>query len=79
VIVTPNCGRVAEYGKTGFITPPRDVQALADAIMEFDHNRNLVKEMSPLCIKASEAFSIDAYGRRLVEIIGNSNLHWNTK
>ncbi len=69
VIVTPNCGRVVEDGETGFIIPPRDPKALADAIVKFVHNRNLLTEMSPRCIEASKAFSIDSYGAKLVSII----------
>ena len=69
VITTPNCGRVVEDGKTGFIVPPRDAQALADAIRRFVRNPKLAAEMSPRCIEASKAFSIEAYGKRLVEII----------
>jgi hypothetical protein len=69
VIATPNCGRVVEEGKTGFIVPARNPQALADAIMQFIRNRNLSSEMSPQCRNAAAAFSIDAYGQRLVEIV----------
>jgi glycosyltransferase involved in cell wall biosynthesis len=69
VITTPNCGRVVKDGVTGFIVPPRDSQALADAILRCVKNRSLVSEMSPRCRKAVEAFSIDAYGERLIEII----------
>ena len=69
VVATPNCGRVVEEGKTGFIIPPRDPQALADAILKFTTNRNLSAEMAPACRAMVKAFSIDAYGQRLVEII----------
>jgi glycosyltransferase involved in cell wall biosynthesis len=69
VIVTPNCGRVVEDGKTGFIVPARDPQALVEAIMRFVQNRDLSSEMSPTCRETAAMFSIDAYGQRLVEII----------
>ena len=69
VIATPNCGRVVEEGKTGFIIPPRDPKALADAILKFAADRNLSATMAPYCHEAAKAFSIDAYGQRLVEII----------
>lgn len=69
VIVTPNCGRVVQEGKTGFIIPPRDPQALADAILRFMHNPGLSQEMAPFCRQAVNAYSVDAYGKRLVEII----------
>jgi glycosyltransferase involved in cell wall biosynthesis len=69
VIATPNCGRVVEDGITGFIIPPRDARALADAILKFTRNRNLAREMSARCLKAAKIYSIGAYGRRLIEII----------
>ena len=69
VIATPNCGRVVEDGKTGFIIPPRNPLALAEAILKFTADRNLSAAMAPACREALNAYSIDAYGRRLVETI----------
>ncbi len=77
VITTPNCGRVVEEGVTGFIVAARDPQALAVAIMRFVQNRNLASEMSPKCRQAAAAFSISAYGRRLVEIVNQKWLAFN--
>jgi glycosyltransferase involved in cell wall biosynthesis len=69
IIVTPNCGRVVEDGKTGFLVPPRDAKALAQAIMKFVEKPLLAAEMSFCCLQVAQAFSIDAYGKRLVEIV----------
>jgi glycosyltransferase involved in cell wall biosynthesis len=69
VITTPNCGRVVEEGKTGFIVPARDAQALADAILKFATNRNLSASMAPACREAVKAYSVSAYGQNLVKII----------
>ena len=69
VIATPNCGRVVEEGKTGFIIPPRGPQALAEAILKFIRNPELAGAMSPKCREAAAAYSIGAYGERLAEII----------
>ena len=69
VIATPNCGRVVEDGKTGCIVPPRDPQALADAILEFAAQRNRLADMAPACREAVKVYSVDTYGQRLVEII----------
>jgi glycosyltransferase involved in cell wall biosynthesis len=69
VIATPNCGRVVEPGKTGFIVAPRDSQTLADAILKFAADRNLSASMAPACQEAVKAFSVSAYGRRLTAII----------
>jgi glycosyltransferase involved in cell wall biosynthesis len=69
VIATPNCGQVVEDGVTGFIVPPRDPQALADAILKFVRNPELAAQMSVACKEAVKAFSVDAYSRRLFAII----------
>jgi glycosyltransferase involved in cell wall biosynthesis len=69
VIVTPNCGQVVEEGKTGFIIPPRDPQALADTILRFIRNPGPALEMAPACREAAKAFSVETYGKRLVGII----------
>jgi glycosyltransferase involved in cell wall biosynthesis len=69
VIVTPNCGRVVENGKTGFIIPPRDAKALAEAILRFLHNPGLTIEMGLHCREAAKAYSVEAYGTKLVGII----------
>lgn len=69
VITTANCGRVIEPGSTGFIIPPRDPQALADAVLKFATDRKLSASMAPACRAAVRAFSVAEYGRRLVGII----------
>jgi glycosyltransferase involved in cell wall biosynthesis len=75
VIATPNCGRVVEDGWTGFIVPPRDPRALADAILRFVRKPTLAREMSPNCLKAAIAFSVGRYGDRLLEIISRRMPH----
>jgi hypothetical protein len=69
VIVTPNCGKVVADGVTGFVVPPRDPVALAGAISRFIDDPDLPAKMSPRCLEAVQAFSIDTYGHRLAEII----------
>lgn len=69
VIATPNCGSVVKNGVTGFVVPPRDPQALADAIMRFVHNPRLTEEMTLACLETVKAFSTDIYTDRLFEII----------
>ena len=73
VIATPNCGRVVAEGQTGFIVPARDPQALADAILKFAGDRHLAAAMAPACRAAVKAYSVEAFGRRLVEIIGKQS------
>jgi glycosyltransferase involved in cell wall biosynthesis len=74
-IATPNCGRVVEEGKTGFIIPPRDAHALADAILKFAADRNLSAAMAPACRNDVKAFSVEAYGKQLVEIVEKHLAH----
>lgn len=69
VIATPNCGHVVENGKTGFVVPPRDPQALAEAILKFVHNPNISASIASACHAASKEYSLEAYGKRLAEII----------
>jgi glycosyltransferase involved in cell wall biosynthesis len=69
VIITPNCGRVVEEGKTGFIVPPRDPQALTEAILQFVRRRELALEMAPACRAATTAYSIETLGQRLVAMV----------
>jgi len=80
VIATPNCGRVVEHGKTGFVVPARDARALAEAIQRFVRAPRLATEMGSQCREAVKAYSIDAYGQRLVEIIEKHKAkHWHAK
>jgi glycosyltransferase involved in cell wall biosynthesis len=68
VITTPNCGRVVADGKTGFVVPPRDPQALAEAILKFVREPELAGRMAADCRAAVAAYSIDALGKQLVAI-----------
>jgi glycosyltransferase involved in cell wall biosynthesis len=69
VIVTPNCGRVVEDGVSGFIIPPRNAAALAEAIMRFVLNPGLRAEASAACRDRARVFSVEAYSRKLARII----------
>ena len=69
LITTPNCGRVVENGRTGFVVPPRDPKSLAEAITRFVRNRDLIHQMRPHCLEAVNAYSIKAYGEGLKRLI----------
>ncbi len=63
---------VVDEGKTGLIVPPRDSQALADAIIKLLHNVKLRKEMGENAfIKLKRDFSWDNIGMRTVDIYKN--------
>jgi glycosyltransferase involved in cell wall biosynthesis len=69
VIVTPNCGRVVEDGKTGFIVPPGDIRGLVDAIRRFIDDRNLANAMRPHCAETAMRYTLDGFGQTLIEAI----------
>ena len=46
VVTTPNCGQVVTDGVDGFVIPARNSQALADALLRLNDDRNLLREMS---------------------------------
>ena len=63
VITTPNCGDVVTHGMDGLIVPPRDSQALADAIASLEGNRPLLREMSARALQTARnpQYSLDGY------------------
>ena len=70
-VITTNVGgipEVVEDGKTGFIVPPQNSKALADAIIHFYENKN-EEEFVNNIIKEREKFSWD----RMVEVIESFN------
>jgi len=69
VIATPNCGAVVDDGRTGFLVPPRDVVALAAALRRFVREPALASSMREECRATAARFSLEAYHRRLNEII----------
>ncbi len=71
IIATSRCGRVLEEGKTGFVIPPHDPVALANAVMRFVSDSSLHDKMSSDCKTECCKYSIDAYGSKLVSIINN--------
>jgi glycosyltransferase involved in cell wall biosynthesis len=79
VIATPNCGRVVEDGKTGFIVPAGDSQGLAEAIMHFVKDRDLATGMRPHCLESATRYTLDGFGQTLIAAIkkhrGNEFAH----
>lgn len=69
VIATPNCGEVVEHGIDGLIVPPRDSNALAEAIASFDDDRSMLEAMSQAALRKSSTFTIDRYGQLVSEAI----------
>lgn len=69
VITTPNCGRVVTDGEDGFVVPPRDVDALTDALLTFVNNRERVAQMGRAAQGTARNYTLDAYARRLLTAV----------
>jgi glycosyltransferase involved in cell wall biosynthesis len=76
VIATPNCGDVVTHGVDGLIVPPRDSDALANAIASLESDRGRLRKMSA---KARETvkhprFTLDGYADAVesgLAVLGN--------
>jgi glycosyltransferase involved in cell wall biosynthesis len=69
VIATPNCGRVVEDDKSGFVIPHGDADALVSAIESFICDRSLRQRMSEACRERASKFSLAAYAEYLLGAI----------
>jgi glycosyltransferase involved in cell wall biosynthesis len=76
VIATPNCGRVVENGKTGFIVPAGDSHSLADAIMRFVNDCHLAAAMRAHCLESAKLYTLHRFGQTLIKAI---NKHWSNE
>lgn len=61
VIATPRCGEVVEDGRSGFIVPPGDAKALAEAILRLARDRRLLAEMSMQALRRVRVFSLASF------------------
>lgn len=74
IIATENSGGpdCIEEGKTGFVVPPRDVDALAEKLVWFAENREAAREMQAPAIARAQAMSgIDRYGNDMIAVYEN--------
>jgi len=69
VITTPNCGRVVTNGVDGFIVPARDGQALADALVRFDTDRSLLREMSHNALQTVKKYDLPSNARLIQDLV----------
>jgi glycosyltransferase involved in cell wall biosynthesis len=69
VVTTPNCGRVVSNGKDGFVVPPRDSEALAEALLHLAENRNRIYYMSKEALATSATYSLDRVADQLTSIV----------
>jgi glycosyltransferase involved in cell wall biosynthesis len=85
-VVATNVGcipEVVEDGKTGFIVPPRNPEALAEAIIKLLKDDELRKEMGENAYKKTkEELSWDKIAEKTIEVyedILNTSKHYNSK
>jgi glycosyltransferase involved in cell wall biosynthesis len=73
VICTPNCGSIVRDGVDGFIVPPRDSEAIADAVLRLVQDPALCLEMANNARARAQAYDLPAYGRALLNALEFSN------
>jgi glycosyltransferase involved in cell wall biosynthesis len=66
IVTTPNAGSVARDGEEGFIVPPRDVEALAEALRRLRADAGLRRRMAGAAHARAQEYSWDAYQSRLL-------------
>ncbi len=69
VIATPNCGSVTLDNRTGSIVPAGDADALAESIRTYTRDLGRAAGMHGACLQRAAEFSLQAFGRRLMEIV----------
>lgn len=69
VITTLNTGSVVQDEVNGFIVPIRDSQAIADRLDRYRADRSLLQHHRRGAAAARDSVSLEAYGRRLVDLV----------
>ena len=65
VITTPNCGEVVTDSYNGFIIPPRQPQALTEALEKFLQDPELLHQCSKNALVSAKKFSLNAFAENL--------------
>ncbi|TNE73437.1 glycosyltransferase [bacterium] len=69
VICTPNSGTVITHQKEGWIIPVRDSKAIQNCISQLLEQPILVERASSEALKTSHLFTVEKYGKRLLDVI----------
>lgn len=71
----PGCRQTVMDGVNGFLVPPRNPQALADAMLRFIHQPELIATMGQASrLLAEERFDVHKVNQRLVDLLLNDAL-----
>lgn len=68
VIATPNCGAVVSDGVDGFVVPPRDPRALAQAVRSYLENPGRLREHGEAARVKAGQFPLARLASRLLEL-----------
>lgn len=71
VITTPNAGSLVRDGVDGFIVPIRDSRALANAVMRYEANRDLLAKHREAAMQARHRLSLQRYQRDLISVVAS--------
>lgn len=76
VIVTSQCGAadVVNSGINGFITPPRDVETMANQLKFLAENEAIRSEMGQVCRVNSQQYNQEAYQHQFAQIFADQGL-----
>lgn len=67
VIATTACGDVVLHGKTGFVVPTRDPEAIANCLTRLRDDPTLLRSMSENAIKSAQRFTPERYAQSLLD------------
>lgn len=73
----PGCRQTVEHGVNGFLVPPRNPQALADAMFRFIEQPELIQSMGKSSLRiAQERFDVYKVNLRLMTVLlGEDDMH----
>jgi glycosyltransferase involved in cell wall biosynthesis len=67
---TPGCRETVVDGENGYLVPPKDSQALADAMLKFIHDSALVREMGRASRRLAEkSFAVDEVNQSMMSYL----------
>jgi len=72
VIATDHCGRVVSDGHDGFVVPVRNSDAIVDALLRLDRDRELLTSLGRNAFQTVDGYSLDKVTDQLIRAISPS-------